>query len=103
VNRYQSALVGLFLTAAIAAPCAAQQASSTPQVLPDESCAECFAYLEFPPSLEPESYAMRGETRLRPETPKSLPSEGEPNDRLRKQTAGRRHLQAVTAHLRFSP
>jgi hypothetical protein len=66
VNRYQSALAALLLTAAMAVPCAAQQAPSPSQVLPHENCAECFAYLEFPPPLEPESYAMRSEARLRP-------------------------------------
>jgi hypothetical protein len=83
VTRLKTALAALLLTATIAMPCAAQQASSTP--LPDQICAGCFAYLEFSPSLEPESYAMRGQET---ETPKSLPAEGEPSDRLREQRVG---------------
>jgi hypothetical protein len=31
-----------------------------PRTLPNEICSRCFANLEFSPSLEPESYAMRG-------------------------------------------
>jgi hypothetical protein len=52
--------VAFLLTTTVAIPCAAQWAHSTPRTVPSEICAECFAYLEFPPSLEPESYAMRG-------------------------------------------
>jgi hypothetical protein len=85
VNSNKSALVALLLTATVTGPSAAQQASSTAQLPPSENCAECFAYLEFPPSREPESYAMRSG-----ETPKSLPAEGEARDRLRKRTAGLR-------------
>jgi hypothetical protein len=66
MKTYESALVALLLTTAAAIPCAAQQAPSTPQALPNDICAGCFAYLEFPPSLEPESYAMRGESTETP-------------------------------------
>ena len=65
MNQYQAALAALLLTAAAAMPCAAQQAPSPPQALPNDICAECFAYLEFPPALEPEFNAMRGEAHLR--------------------------------------
>jgi len=82
VNQYQSALVTLLLTATAAMPCAAQQAPSTPQVVPSD-CAACFAYLVFPPLLEPESYAMRGEA-----TTTSLAAEDEPSGRLRGQPEG---------------
>ena len=41
--------------------------------------------LEISPSLEPESYAMRNQET---ETPKSLPAEGEPSDRLRERRVG---------------
>jgi hypothetical protein len=82
VNQNHLALVTLLLTATAAIPCAAQQAPSTPQVAANEICAACFAYLVFSPSLEPESYATRGEAT---ETPTSLPSEGEPSGRPREQ------------------
>jgi hypothetical protein len=82
VTRLKTALAALLLTATIAMPCAAQP-PSTP--LPDQICAGCFAYLEFSPSLEPESHAMRGQET---ETPKSLPAEGEPSDRLRARRVG---------------
>ena len=85
MKTYESALVALLLTAAAAIPCAAQQAPSTPQALPNDTCAGCFADLEFPPSLEPESYALRGELT---ETPTSLPAAAEANNRLGEQTAG---------------
>ena len=32
----------------------------TPPVLVNDTCAGCFAYLVFAPSMEPESYAVRG-------------------------------------------
>jgi hypothetical protein len=85
VKQYQSALVTLLLTATAAMPCAAQQARSTPQVLPNEICAACLAYLVFPPSLEPGSYATRGEAT---ETPTSLPAEEGPRGRPRRQPEG---------------
>ena len=92
VNQYQAALVTLLLTATAAMPCAAQQAHSTPQVVPSEICAACFAYLVFSPSLEPESYATRGEAT---ETPRSLPAEDEPSGRSREQPGG---LAAASKH-----
>jgi hypothetical protein len=75
------------LTIATALPTAAQQAPSTPQTLPNETCAGCFAYLEFSPSLGPESYAMRGQA-TEPSTP--LPAASEPSERLGERTAGLR-------------
>jgi hypothetical protein len=83
VTRPNTALAVLLLTATIAMPCAAQQAPSAP--LPDQICAGCFAYLEFSPSLEPESYAMRGQA-IEPAT--SLSAADEPSDRLREHAAG---------------
>jgi hypothetical protein len=85
VNHYQSALVTLLLTATAAMPCAAQQAPSTPQVAATEICAACSAYLVFSPSLEPESYAIRGQAT---ETSTSLPAEDEPSGRTREQPGG---------------
>jgi hypothetical protein len=85
VKQYQSALVTLLLTATAAMPCAAQQARSTPQVVPNEICAACFAYLVFPPSLEPGSFATLGEAT---ETPTSLPAEAEPSGHPRRQPEG---------------
>jgi hypothetical protein len=87
VNRPKSALSTLLLTIAAASPTAAQQAPSTPQTLPNEPCAGCFAYLEFSPSLEPQSYAMRGQST---ETFTLLPPAEEPSERLGERTAGLR-------------
>jgi len=75
VNQYQSTLATLLLTATAATPCAAQQAPSTPQVVLDEICPGCFAYLVFPPSLEPESYATRDQVT---DIPQSLPTAAAP-------------------------
>jgi hypothetical protein len=85
VNRLRTAAVAILLAATIATPCAAQQAPTT--TLPNENCLGCFAYLVFAPSLEPESYAMRGQET---EAPKSLPAQGEPSDLLKERTAGLR-------------
>ena len=79
MNRPESALAALLLSVVIVAPAAAQQAPLMPQPAVSEFCSGCFAYLEFSASLEPESYAMRGQET---ETPKSFPAEGEPSDRL---------------------
>jgi hypothetical protein len=57
VKPHKSALAALLLTATVATPCAAQHVPSTLQTRPGEICAGCFAYLEFPPSLEPERFA----------------------------------------------
>jgi hypothetical protein len=77
------------ITAAVVvvAPAAAQQAPLTTRSQPaaSEFCSGCFAYLEFSPSLEPESYAMRGQET---ETSTPLSVAGEPKDRLRNQKAG---------------
>jgi hypothetical protein len=87
VSRPKSALSALLLTIAAASPAAAQQAPSTPQTLPNETCAGCFAYLEFSTVLEPESYAMRGQA-TEPFT--SLPAANAPSERLGERTAGLR-------------
>ena len=81
----RSALVAFLVAATAAMPCAAQQAPSTPRALPNETCAGCFAYLEFSPSLEPESYAVRGQA---PEISASLPVASEPSGRSGEQAAG---------------
>jgi len=67
--------IALLVTATPAIPCAAQQARSTPQSLPNDTCAACFAYLEFPSSLEPGSYAMRRQA-LETTEPESYPMGG---------------------------
>jgi hypothetical protein len=85
MKTYESALAALLLTASIAIPCAAQEAPSTHRALPSDTCAGCFAYLEFPPALEPESYAMRGDTA---EPPASKPAAAEADKPLGKDTAG---------------
>ena len=85
MNQYKSGLVALLLTATVAMPCAAQQAPSTPQAVASEICAACFAYLEFSPSLEPKSYATRGQAL---ETSTPLPAADEPSGHLRERTAG---------------
>jgi hypothetical protein len=73
------------LTIVAAAPAVAEQPSFTPQPPSNEFCSGCFAYLEFPPSLEPESYATRGQAL---DTSTSLPAADEGNGRLGEQTAG---------------
>src|SRR5262245_23644928 len=78
VKRLITAPAALLLTATIAMPCAAQQIPSTP--LSNQDCVGCFAYLEFPPPLEPESYAMRGQVI---EPGATLPAADEPSDRVR--------------------
>ncbi len=85
MDKHQSAFVTFLLIAAAAWPAAAQQSSSTPQAVPSETCAGCFAYLEFPPSLEPESYAVRGQVM---ENSTLLPAADEPSGRPREQVAG---------------
>ena len=61
MNGPKAASAALLLTIATALPAAAHEAPATGQVLPSQICAGCFAYLEFPSSFEPESYAMRAE------------------------------------------
>jgi hypothetical protein len=48
----QSALLVLLAAATIAKPSAAQQAPMLSRPLPIDTCAGCFAYLEFPPAVE---------------------------------------------------
>lgn len=55
---------------------------SIPQILANETCAGCFAYLEFAPSLEPELYAMRGQAT---DTSSSLPPASEPSGPFKEQ------------------
>ena len=82
MKPYQSALAVFLGTVTAALPSAGQQAPLTPQILANETCAGCFAYLEFAPLLEPESYAMRGQAA---ETSASFPSASEPSDLFREQ------------------
>jgi hypothetical protein len=49
VKRPQSALAGILLTAAASVPCTAQDGPIAPAAPSGEACAQCFAYLEFPP------------------------------------------------------
>ena len=83
MKRYRSALAAFLVAAMAAMPCAAQQAPSTPRILADDACAGCFAYLEFAPLPEPESYAMRGQATG---TSASSPCASEPSDLFRDQT-----------------
>jgi hypothetical protein len=85
VEPNQPVLVALLVTAALAMPCAAQEAPSTSRALPNDTCAACFAYLEFPPSLEPEAYAMRG---LATEITVPSPAGGKLSARFPQQTGG---------------
>lgn len=79
MTQYKSALAAILLAIATASPCAAQQAGPTSETdNPIERCVGCFAYLEFSASLEPESYAMRGQAT---EYSPSLPAAEEPNGR----------------------
>lgn len=84
MKRYRSALAAFLVAAMAAMPCAAQQVPSTPRILADEACAGCFAYLEFAPLPEPESYAMRGQAT---ETSAPPPAASEPSGGFSEQTA----------------
>jgi hypothetical protein len=66
-------------------PCAAQQAPTPLAALPNDTCAWCFAYLEFSQVLEPEAYAVRGDATT---TSTSLPAAGEPNGPHGERAAG---------------
>ena len=102
MKRYRSALAAFLVAATAAMPCAAQQVRSTPRIA-DEACAGCFAYLEFSPSLEPESYAMRGQAT---ETSAPPPAASEPSGGFSEQTArllASPKQQARTADLRPHP
>jgi hypothetical protein len=84
MKLWETALAA-FLLFAVTTASAAQEVLSRPQTAPSENCVACFAYLEFSsPSLEPEAYAMRGQT---PEPSTSSPATDEPSSRLTKQTA----------------
>jgi hypothetical protein len=73
------------LTIVAAVPAVAEPAAVTPGPAASEFCAGCFAYLEFPPSLEPESNAI-GDQALDTSTSMSAADEG--NGRLKEQAAG---------------
>jgi hypothetical protein len=84
MKLYQSAFAVLLVAATAAAPCAAQHAAPTPQFLPIDTCAGCFAYLVFAPLPEAEPGAMRGEA-----VPAATASAaGEPGGGSWEQTAG---------------
>jgi hypothetical protein len=85
MKQYRSALAILLVAAAAAMPCAAQQQPSPLAALPNDTCAGCFAYLEFWPPLEPEAYATRGDAA---EHSSSLRAAGEPTGRLAERAAG---------------
>lgn len=85
MKPHQSALLVLLATATLATPCAAQQAPASSRALPVETCAGCFAYLVFSPPLEPEPYAMSAQAT---DATTSTSVAGEPNDRIREQSAG---------------
>lgn len=83
MTPYKSILAAISLTIVFAGSGAAQQASPRAQTtLPNEPCPGCFAYLEFAPSLEPEPYAVRGQTT---ETSASVPYASAPRDLFREQ------------------
>jgi len=83
VTQYKLALAAIALTISMTGSGIGQHARPTSDTThAKETCAGCFAYLEFSDSPEPESYAMRGQVT---ETPASLPVADEPGNR---QTAG---------------
>ena len=85
MTQYKSVLAAISLVIVMADSGAAQQSSPTPETtLPNEPCPGCFAYLEFAPPLEPESYAMRGQAT---ESSIALPAASEPDGPRREQTA----------------
>ena len=69
----KSILAAILLPLAMAAASAAEQASPAPASSLREVCADCHTYVVSSPSLEPESYAMRGDT---PEITTPSPSAG---------------------------
>ena len=85
MNRSKSALAVLLLTSVAAAPAGAEQASVVPSSADSQFCAGCFAYLEFPPSLQSQWYATRGQAPDQSATP---PAAHEGSGHLRAQTAG---------------
>lgn len=74
------AVLAVFLaSAASAQPSAVLEPPSAPPVLANDTCAGCFAYLVFSPSMEPESDAIRGGN----EPPASSRAADEVSDRSR--------------------
>jgi hypothetical protein len=61
VIRTKSALAGGLMTMLVALPATAQQAPLDTTLPATGTCSGCFAYLEFSPAIEPESYAVRGQ------------------------------------------
>jgi hypothetical protein len=53
-------IAAIAVTTALVATWSMYVSTGWPQALPNEFCSRCFASLEVSPSLEPESYAMRG-------------------------------------------
>jgi hypothetical protein len=86
MKRQLALTVLLLAVVTLATPCAAQQAPASPLTLPIEPCAGCFAYLVFPPSLEPELYAIHGQAT---EASASLPAARDPDRRLWEQSPSR--------------
>lgn len=67
MTQYISVLAAIALTIAMSGSGIAQQAGPVSETThSNEICAGCFAYLEFSDSLEPESYAMRGQANELP-------------------------------------
>ena len=74
--------LAVFLASAVSSqPSPAQGPLPVPPVLANDTCAGCFAYLVFAPSMEPESYATRGQAT-------EYPAADELSDRLRQFAGG---------------
>jgi hypothetical protein len=58
--RKLTMIAAIAVTTALVTAWSMYMSTGWPQALPNEICSRCFASLEISPSLEPESYAMRG-------------------------------------------
>lgn len=74
--------LAVFLASAVSSQLgAAQGPPPVSPILANDTCAGCFAYLVFPPSMEPEPYATRGQAT-------EYPAADELSDRLRQFAKG---------------
>ena len=84
MKPHQAALLVLLAAATIATPSAAQQAPVSSQPLSIDTCARCFAYLEFPPAVECggqyECVEDRPLTRVEAQASRGYPRSAQPQE-----------------------